>query len=90
MTQTGEPHVAHNNDVDSFPALLVAGLLVVVEFGVVDPQDLHWLGQPMAVSRQAVCTLSFFVFSGLAMLSSGMTCLLSATPSDMPSGDQSA
>ncbi len=75
----------------AWPAFLVAGLFEVVVFGVVDPQDLHWLGQPMAMSRQAVYTLSFFVFWGLAMLSSGMTCLLSsAATSEAPRGDQVA
>lgn len=63
-----------------WPAFLVAGVLEVLVFAMVDPQDLHWFGQPMEMSRQAVYTLSFFVFWAVAMLSSGLTTLLAMSP----------
>ncbi|PUE10409.1 hypothetical protein [Limnohabitans sp. T6-20] len=64
----------------AWPAFLVASLLEVVVFGLVDPQDLHWFGHPLALSRQGVYTLAFFVFWALTMLSSGLTTLLSMSP----------
>jgi hypothetical protein len=64
----------------AWPAFLVAGLLEILVFGLVDPQDLHWFGHPLALSRQGVYTLSFFAFWALAMLSSGLTTLLSMSP----------
>lgn len=63
-----------------WPAFLVAGLLEILVFAMVDPQDLHWFGQPVELSRQGVYTLAFFVFWGIAMLASGLTTLLSMSP----------
>lgn len=64
----------------AWPAFLVAGLLELVVFGLVDPQDLQWFGHPLALSRQGVYTLAFFVFWALTMVSSGLTTLLSMSP----------
>ncbi|MFM8863784.1 MAG: hypothetical protein ACKOFG_02465 [Limnohabitans sp.] len=64
----------------AWPAFLVAGLLEILVFGLVDPQDLHWWGQPLAISRSGVYTLAFFTFWGLTMLSSALTTLLSLSP----------
>jgi hypothetical protein len=46
----------------TWPAFLVAGLLEMLVFGLVDPQDLQWFGNPLALSRQGVYTVAFFVF----------------------------
>jgi len=64
----------------AWPAFLVAGVLEIIVFAMVDPQDLHWFGQPVELSRQGVYTISFFVFWCVAMLSSGLTTLLSMSP----------
>ncbi len=64
----------------AWPAFLVAGLLEILVFGLVDPQDLHWWGQPLAISRSGVYTLAFFAFWGMTMLSSALTTLLSLSP----------
>ena len=64
----------------AWPAFLVAGVLEMLVFAMVDPQDLHWFGQPVTLSRQGVYTLSFFVFWGITMLSSGLTTLLAISP----------
>jgi hypothetical protein len=64
----------------AWPAFLVAGLLEVLVFAFVDPQDLHWFGQDLDLSRQAIYTLAFFAFWGLTMLASGLTTLLSLSP----------
>ena len=58
----------------------MAAVLEMVVFALVDPGDLHWFGSPLAMSREAVYTLAFFVFWGLTMASSALTTLL-ALPS---------
>lgn len=60
----------------AWPAFLVAGLLEMLVFAVVDPHDLHWLGNPIEVPRQAVYTLAFFLFWMLTMISGSLTVLL--------------
>ena len=60
-----------------WPAFLVAGLIELVVFGMFDPEDMHWFGQQMTLSRQGVYTVSFFVFWALVILSSSLTTLLS-------------
>ena len=63
-----------------WPAFLMAGVLEMLVFAMVDPQDLHWFGQPLALSRQGVYTLAFFVFWTIAMATSALTTLLSMSP----------
>jgi hypothetical protein len=64
----------------AWPAFLVAGLLEMLVFALVDPQDLQWFGHPFALSRQGVYTVAFFAFWALTMVSSGLTTLLSMSP----------
>jgi len=63
-----------------WPAFLVAAVLEMVVFAVVDPSTLHWFGQPVPLSSEAVYTLSFFVFWGMSMASSALTVLLAMSP----------
>ena len=63
-----------------WPAFLVAGLLEAVVFGIFDPEDMRWFGYPMALSRQGVYTVSFFVFWALTIVSSSLTTLLAMSP----------
>ena len=67
----------------AWPAFLVAGVLEILVFGLVDPQDLQWFGHPLAVSRQGVYTLAFFSFWVLTMASSALTTLLSLSPFEL-------
>ncbi|MFN7123813.1 MAG: hypothetical protein ACK4NM_17445 [Hydrogenophaga sp.] len=67
----------------AWPAFLVAAVLEMVVFALVDPSDLHWFGAPLALSREAVYTLAFFVFWGLTMASSALTTLLAVPPSEL-------
>ena len=60
----------------AWPAFLTAGVIEMLVFALVDPQSLHWFGQPLALSREAVYTLAFFVFWLLTMTSSALTILL--------------
>jgi hypothetical protein len=64
----------------AWPAFLMAGVLEMVVFALVDPQDLRWYGQPLALSREGVYTMAFFVFWVIAMLSSALTTLLAISP----------
>lgn len=63
-----------------WPAFLVACILEVLVFALVDPQELRWQGEPLALSRQGIYTVGFFVFWAAAMVSSGLTTLLSMSP----------
>lgn len=63
-----------------WPAFLVAAVLEMLVFAVVDPSDLHWGASAVSLSREGVYTLAFFVFWGFAMLSSALTALLSLSP----------
>ena len=64
----------------AWPAFLLAGVTEMLVFAVVDPQDLHWSGRPLAFSREAIYTLAFFCFWLLTMLSGALTTLLSLSP----------
>lgn len=61
----------------AWPAFLVAGALEMVVFALVDPQELHWFGQPLELSRQTIYTLAFFFFWAVTFVSSAITTLLS-------------
>ena len=66
-----------------WPAFLLACALEVLVFALVDPGDLHWFGQPLDWSRQAVYTGAFFVFWAATAASSALTVWLAFPP---PSG----
>ena len=64
----------------AWPAFLVAGVLEMLVFGMFDPLDMQWFGQPIEMSRQGIYTLSFFVFWAITAASSALTSLLSMSP----------
>lgn len=64
----------------AWPAFLLAGVIEMLVFAMVDPQDMHWFGHPLALSREAVYTLAFFCFWALTMASSALTTLLAMSP----------
>lgn len=64
----------------AWPAFLVSAVLEMIVFAMVDPGDLHWFGNPLGLSRQAIYTLAFFVFWGITMASSALTTLLAMSP----------
>ena len=69
-----------------WPAFLMAGVLELLVFALVDPSDLHWLGaEGLRLSRQAVYTLAFFAFWGVIAASGAMTALLLHREGDSPS-----
>ncbi len=64
----------------AWPAFLAAGVLEMLVFAVVDPQDMQWFGQPIELSRQGIYTLSCFVFWVVTAASSALTTLLTLSP----------
>lgn len=65
-----------------WPAFMVAGVLEMMVFAVVDPADLHWFGgPPIEWSTQAVYTVTFLIFWVAIATAGAMTALLS-TESD--------
>lgn len=64
----------------AWPAFLMAAVMEMVVFAFVDPSELHWAGESLGWSRQAIYTLAFFVFWGLTMVSGALTTLLSMSP----------
>jgi hypothetical protein len=64
----------------AWPAFLVAGVMEMAVFALIDPADLQWMGSSINWSREAVYTIAFFVFWALAMASSALTTLLSMSP----------
>ena len=67
----------------AWPSFLMAGVLELLVFAVVDPESLHWFGQPFDISRQAIYTLGFFVFWLAVGIASGLTMLLSLPPNEV-------
>lgn len=63
-----------------WPSFLMAGVLEMLVFAMVDPQDLQWFGMPLNWSRQAIYTVAFFIFWGITVVSSGLTTLLAMSP----------
>ena len=65
-----------------WPAFLLACVTELLVFALVDPGDLHWRGEAVSLSRQAVYTAGFFVFWLMAAGTSALTLLLS-TPAQV-------
>ena len=67
-----------------WPAFMVAGVLEMLVFAVVDPADPHWFGGPsIGWSAQAVYTVAFLLFWALISTAGAMTALLSLEPDDV-------
>jgi len=60
-----------------WPAFLMAGVLEMMVFAVVDPSTMHWFGaDPIEWSRSAVYSVTFFIFWGAIATSGAITHLL--------------
>lgn len=67
----------------AWPAFLMAGVLEMIVFALVDPAALHWSDQPVALSREGVYTIAFFVFWAVIVAAGALTTLLSLSPFEM-------
>lgn len=64
-----------------WPAFLMAGVLEMLVFAVIDPGDLHWFGGPAITwSTNAVYTVTFLIFWGVVSTAGAMTALLLLEP----------
>jgi hypothetical protein len=67
-----------------WPAFLVAGVLEMLVFAVVDPGDLHWFGGPaIGWSAQAIYTVTFLIFWGAVATAGAITVLLWLEPDEL-------
>jgi len=67
-----------------WPAFLVAGVLEVLVFAVVDPRDLHWFGGPaIAWPPVAIYSVTFLMFWGAIATAGALTALLSLTAEEL-------
>lgn len=72
-----DPHLSSRQFLGlAWPAFITASLLELVVFALVDPQDLHWTGQPLGWSRLGVYTAGFFVFWTISALGCALSALL--------------
>lgn len=60
-----------------WPAFVMAGVLEMMTFAVVDPSSLHWFGgEAIEWSRSAVYSVTFFIYWGVIATSGAITMLL--------------
>jgi hypothetical protein len=65
-----------------WPSFLMAGVMEIAAFAMVDPQDLHLFNQTIDVSRQGIYTLSFFIFWIVCAASSCLSLFLYIEPKE--------
>ncbi|MEO8297755.1 MAG: hypothetical protein ABI574_08090 [Burkholderiales bacterium] len=66
-----------------WPSFVMAGVLEMLVFAVIDPADLHWFGgEPVEWSKQAVYTVTFVLFWGAISLAGAVSALL-ALPAEL-------
>lgn len=66
-----------------WPAFLLACVTEFAVFALLDPRDLRWDGEAVHLSREAIYTLAFLMFWGLAAASSGLTALLATSAGEV-------
>ena len=70
-----------------WPAFLMAGVLEMLVFSVVDPDNLHWFGgAPVELSLTAVYSLAFFVFWTVITTAGALTQLLEMSADEVNQG----
>lgn len=72
-----------------WPAFLMAAVLAMMLFAVLDPGDLQWFGgAPMGWPRQAVYTVTFLIFWGAMAVSGALTVLLTRSDAELNEADR--
>lgn len=59
-----------------WPSFLMAGILEILVFGLLDPNDINWFGQPLNLSHAGIYTLGFFCFWLITTFSSALSIFL--------------
>jgi hypothetical protein len=71
-----------------WPAFLMAGVLEMIVFSVVDPAQLHGFGgEALGWSPTAVYTVAFFVFWGVIAVAGALTEVLDASADQVNRGE---
>ena len=75
-----------------WPAFMVAGVLEMLVFAVIDPADLRWFGgSPIGASSQAIYTITFRMFWVAVSTSGAVSALLAVeVDGDAPEADPQA
>jgi hypothetical protein len=72
-------------------AFLMAAVLEMVVFALVEPESLRWFGgDALDLSPRAVYTVSFFVFWAVTAVGAGLALLLCTKPADSVADDAAA
>lgn len=67
-----------------WPSFLMAGIMEILVFAVVDPEQLHWFGGPaIGWSREAIYSVSFLIFWAVITASTVLSLLLMRSPSSI-------
>ena len=67
-----------------WPAFLMAGVLEMLVFALVDPDALRWFGgSPIDMPPVAVYSLAFFLFWAVIAIAGALTQLLEMTPDEL-------
>jgi TRAP-type mannitol/chloroaromatic compound transport system permease small subunit len=67
-----------------WPSFLMAGVLEMLIFALVDPTTLRWMGgETLALSPSAVYSLAFFAFWAVIAVAGLLTRLLEGNPDDI-------
>ncbi len=66
-----------------WPSFLVAGVVEILFFAVVQPQDLYFFGQPAQLSALAAYSMGFFVFWAICATSSLTTCFFQRSATEI-------
>lgn len=66
-----------------WPAFLMAGVIEILVFSMIDPEDMHWFGHQLEFSRQGIYTVSFFAFWVITSMGGALTAVLALSPSEV-------
>jgi hypothetical protein len=83
-----EPSLRHRWMSVLWSAFLMAAVLEMVVFALVDPDSLRWFGgDTLDLSPRAVYTMAFFVFWAVISVGAGLALLLCTRPDDTAHDD---
>ncbi|MDB5815970.1 MAG: hypothetical protein JWM03_897 [Rhodocyclales bacterium] len=63
----------------AWPAFLMACLLELIVFAMVDPADVHWMGHELSLGRISVYSLAFFLFWAVSLAGNALMMLLNCS-----------
>ncbi|WP_213953926.1 MULTISPECIES: hypothetical protein [unclassified Variovorax] len=63
-----------------WPAFILASLMELVVFAIIDPSDMRWGREGLGLTRQAVYTASFFAFWAMSAAACALSVALTLEP----------